>query len=96
MKLLWTRVALRQLSEAREYIEIDNPAAAARQIDTIELSANRLRAFPMMGRMGVRSGTREFPVPVTPYMLVYRVIDDAVQILAVLHGARNWKRQKAE
>lgn len=96
MKLLWTRVALRQLSEAREYIEIDNPAAAARQIDTIELSANRLRAFPMMGRMGVRSGTREFPVPGTPYILVYRVIDDAVQILAVLHGARNWKRQKAE
>ena len=96
MKLLWTRVALRHLSEAREYIEIDNPAAAARQIDTIELSANRLRAFPMMGRMGVRSGTREFPVPGTPYILVYRVIDDAVQILAVLHGARNWKRQKAE
>jgi len=96
VKLLWTRVALRQLSEAREYIEIDNPAAAARQIDTIELSANRLRAFPMMGRMGVRSGTREFPVPGTPYILVYRVIDDAVQILAVLHGARNWKRQKAE
>jgi len=96
VKLLWTRVALRHLSEAREYIEVDNPAAAARQIDIIEMSPNRLKAFPMLGRMGMRSGTREFPVPGTPYILVYRVTDDAVQILAVLHGARNWKRQEAE
>lgn len=96
VKLLWTPVALRHLSEAREYIEVDNPTAAARQIDTVELSANRLKAFPMMGRMGMRTGTREFPVPGTPYILVYRAIDEAVQILAVLHGGRNWKRQKAE
>ncbi len=94
VKLLWTRVALRHLSHAREFIEVDNPAAAARQIDTIELSVNRLKAFPMMGRAGMRTGTREFPVPGTPYILVYRVSEDTVQILAVLHGARNWKRQE--
>lgn len=94
MKVLWARAALRHVSEAREYIAIDNPAAAEQQIEKIELSVNRLRAFPMMGRSGQRAGTREFPVPGTPYTLVYRVTDESVQIVAVLHGARNWKRSE--
>jgi|ERR1700733_1970947 toxin ParE1/3/4 len=89
--VLWTRTALRHLSEAREYIEIDDPEAAARQIDRIELSVNHLRSFPMMGRGGMRSGTREFAVPGTPYILVYRVRGEALEVLAVLHGARNRK-----
>lgn len=91
MKVLWTRSALRHLSAAREYIAIDNPPAAERQIDRIERSANRLSEFPMLGRQGMRAGTREFPVPGTPYILVYRVREETVQILTVLHGARNWK-----
>jgi toxin ParE1/3/4 len=57
----------------------------------IEASANHLRAFPMIGRVGRRAGTRELPIPATPYMLVYRVKEEGVQILAVLHGARNYK-----
>jgi toxin ParE1/3/4 len=91
VKLLWTVAALRHLREAREYIEIDNRAAAARQIELIEASANHLRVFPMMGRAGRRATTRELPVSGTPYVVVYRVREETVQILAVLHGARNWK-----
>jgi len=45
----------------------------------------------MMGRAGRRSGTRELPVPGTPYLLVYRVKRESVQMLAVLHGARDWQ-----
>lgn len=92
MKVLWTQAALRHLSEAREYIAIDNPSAAERQIERIEMCANRLRTFPMIGRTGQRAGTREFPVPGTPYTLVYRVKEESVEIVAVLHGARNWKK----
>ncbi len=88
MKVVWTRPALRHLAEAREFIAIDNPAAARRQIERIELTVNRLKAFPMMGRAGIETGTREFPVPGTPYVVVYRVREEQLRILAVLHGAR--------
>jgi len=88
VKVVWTRPALRHLAEAREFIAIDNPAAARRQIERIELTVNRLKAFPMMGRAGVETGTREFPVPGTPYIVVYRVREERLRILAVLHGAR--------
>jgi toxin ParE1/3/4 len=91
VKVLWTPAALRHLSEVREYIEIDSPEAAERPIERVQLSVNRLKAFPMMGRSGMRSGTREFPVPGTPYILVYRIKEETLQILAALHGARNWE-----
>ena len=91
MKIDWTVPALQHIREAREYIEIDNPTAATRQIDRIEAAVNLLRAFPMMGRAGRRAGTRELPVPGTPYILVYRVKQESVQMLAVLHGSRDWQ-----
>ena len=91
VRVLWTRPALRQLAEAREYISIDNPPAAERQIQRVEYCVNRIRAFPMMGRKGIRAGTREFAVPGTPYLLVYRIREEDLQILAVLHGARDRK-----
>ena len=91
MKVVWTRPALRHLAEAREYISIDSPVAAAGQIERIEKIVHQLTTFPMMGRSGMRPGTREFPVPGTPYILVYRAAKNKVQIIAVLHGARDWK-----
>ena len=93
LKILWTRSALRHLSEAYNYIEIDSPAAAQQQIDRIELSLARIRSFPMMGRAGARPGTREFPIPGTSYLLLYRVREDALQVLAVLHGSTEQKTQ---
>lgn len=91
MKIAWSLSALQHLREAREYIEIDNPKAAVRQIGLMEAAVNHLRIFPMMGRTGRRTGTRELPIPGTPYILVYRVKKTTVQVLAVLHGARNWQ-----
>lgn len=93
MNITWTLPALRHLREAREYIEFDNPKAAARQIELIEAAVHHLRVFPMMGRIGRRPDTRELPIPGTPYMLVYRVKENAVQVIAILHGARNWQEE---
>lgn len=91
MKIVWTEDALRQLTEAREYIEFENPMAAERLIDQIETSVHRLRVFPLMGRSGFRPTTRELVVPNTPYIVVYLVRGETVYILAVIHGATDWQ-----
>ncbi len=91
MKIVWTEDALQQLDEARDYIEIENPRAAARLIDQIETSVNRLRVFPFLGRSGFRPTTRELVIPNTPYIVVYLVQGDDVYILAVIHGATDWQ-----
>lgn len=48
----------------------------------------------MMGRAGARPSTREFPIPGTPYLLIYRVREDNLEVLALLHGARNRLRNQ--
>lgn len=42
-----------------------------------------------MGRPGERKGTRELIS--APYVVVYRLHKDAVEILHVWHGAQNWR-----
>jgi toxin ParE1/3/4 len=91
LKLIWTAPALRQLADAREYIAVENPRAASRLIEQIGTSINRLRVFPLLGRSGVRNNTRELVVTNTPYVVVYRADNDAIYILAVCHGATDWK-----
>lgn len=43
-----------------------------------------------MGRPGRVSGTREWVVSGTPYLLVYRERGDALEVLHVWHEAQDW------
>jgi plasmid stabilization system protein ParE len=43
-----------------------------------------------MGRRGHLEGTRELVIPKLPYYAAYRVTENAVEILAVIHTARQW------
>ena len=45
----------------------------------------------MLGRTGWKDGTRELVIPNTSYIVVYRIVEKSVEILAVLHGARDWQ-----
>ncbi|WP_394091148.1 type II toxin-antitoxin system RelE/ParE family toxin [Xanthobacter autotrophicus] len=42
----------------------------------------------LFGPVGTVRGTRQLTVSGSPYLVVYRVGDDEVTILAVLHAAR--------
>lgn len=93
MKVRWTISALHHLHEAYDYIHSDKPTAAIHMIDLIEAAANRLRLFPQLGKPSKRPKTRELAVPGTPFVLVYRVNLDTLEILALYHGAQNWQKK---
>lgn len=68
-----------------------NPAAADRVIGTILNAANGLAQFPLMGRHGAVPGTRERIVTRYPYKIVYHIVgDDTVEVLRIIHAARQW------
>lgn len=90
MRIRWVRRALVNLAQEAEYIARDDPEAAARTVGRIVSSIDRLAAYPASGRPGRVPGTRELVVPGTPYLVPYRVRGDAVEILRVLHAARQW------
>jgi len=46
--------------------------------------------FPQLGRTGRKASTRELTIVGLPYLAIYRLRGDAVEILRILHGARAW------
>ncbi len=93
MRVRWLRVALGNLEAIGEYASHDNPPAADRLVHTIYNAVEDLRRFPAMGRPGRVPGTRELVVPGTPYIVPYRVRDDVVEVLRVLHASRRWPKK---
>ena len=49
-----------------------------------------LAAFPYLGRVSRIRGRRELIFPGLPYVVVYQVKADAVEISRAYHGAQNW------
>lgn len=90
MKLEWSPWALQDRDAIFDFIEQDNPRAAI-EIDTrIAEQIRRLILFPESGRIGRCARTRELVIDRTPYLAAYRIYDDRVRILRVLHEAQSW------
>lgn len=94
MRLEWSRVALDHLRRIRDYIASNNPSAAADVAERLLKSTERLESFPESGRAGRLPHTRELVVSGTPYIIVYRVVENVVEIAAVVHGAREWPENR--
>ena len=90
MRLEWLPQALRDFDEIIEYITEDNPIAAIEQGDEIEKQVAGLLNNRNQGRLGRVKGTRELVIVRTPYVVAYRIKNEAIQILRILHGARLW------
>jgi len=72
-------------------IERDNPDAARRVARTIYEGWSRLKNFPQLGRASGRMlGRRELIFPPLPYIVVYLITSDVVEISRIFHGAQDW------
>jgi len=89
MRLRYRVEAAADLEAIHSYIESENQAAAADVVMRIRPAVNRLSLFPKSGRNGLVPGTRELVVPNLPYIVVYRIVDDFVDVIAVAHAARD-------
>jgi addiction module RelE/StbE family toxin len=90
MQVFWTGPAAEDLRHIARYIRRDHPTAARKVAATIFAEGNSLDNLPERGRPGRLPGTRELIFPGWPYILVYQVAANAVQILRVYHGAQDW------
>jgi toxin ParE1/3/4 len=89
-RIRWTLDAASDLEQIFQYIRQDNPAAAREVTQTITDGVGKLKVFPNLGRNGPAEGTREMVFPSLPYIAVYRVKENAVEILRVYHAAQDW------
>ena len=90
MRIVWSPTALDDLKHVRSYIARQNPAAAANVAKAILETVQNLTRYPSMGRPGRLPGTREPAISGTPFIVPYTVREQAVEIIAALHGAQMW------
>jgi addiction module RelE/StbE family toxin len=89
VRLIWREEARSGLRAIITYIAQRNPAAASDLKERIEFCAERLVDHPFMYRRGRVQGTREAVVHPN-YIVVYRVTEDAIEILTVLHSRQQY------
>jgi toxin ParE1/3/4 len=88
-RIRWTTEAADQLEAIVNQIREDNPEAARAVAQAILDRVAGLKRFAGLGRPGERKGTRELVSP--PYVVVYRLKEDVVEILYIWHGAQDWR-----
>ena len=86
----FTTEAWLDLEEIVRYIGAKNPAAAARLTDLIEEECWRLARQPGLGQLrpDLLPGIRF--IPLGTYLIFYRESGEGIQVLRVLHGARDY------
>jgi toxin ParE1/3/4 len=94
VKLSWLLVAINERYDQLDYIALDDPSAAISQDKEIEEQINLLTTQPKMGRVGRVRGTRELVISRTPFIAVYRIEGQRIEILRFLHGAQMWPMKK--
>jgi toxin ParE1/3/4 len=92
--IAWTEQAVRQLEQAHDYIALTNSEDVAAEVALRIITAvEQLTAFPLSGRPGRVSGTRELVIPNTPFLAAYAVGEKGPVILAIYHGAQRWPEE---
>ena len=92
MNIRWLLEALTDLDEIYTAIKADNPPAAEQLRLEIREAVRRLPDMPNLGRVGRWARTRELVLPPS-YVVAYRLTDEAIEIIAVRHVAREWPEE---
>lgn len=85
----YTRRARADLLDIWLEIAESDPAAADRIYDRLEARVNILGQFPEAGAARPDIAKEARMLVESPYLILYRIRFDDVQIVRVLHGARN-------
>jgi toxin ParE1/3/4 len=89
-RLIWSPRAAADLEAIGDYIGRDSPHYARTVVRRIVQVVESIPRFPRMGRM-----VPEYEAPelreriVGNYRVVYRLRAEAIEIVTILHGARN-------
>jgi toxin ParE1/3/4 len=92
MRIRWTDSAVRDFTHICDYIEKHTSGAAAGRAPFLSIyqQIDMLAKLREHGRTGRKPDTRELTFTGLPYLAIYRIREDAVEIVRLLHGAPEW------
>lgn len=87
MRIRWTTAAAADLQRINGYLRDHHPNYRQATIRKVYAAIQSLTAWRHLGRAG--RGTREFTFPPLPYIAVYRVKEQSIEVLRIYHGAQD-------
>ena len=94
MRIVWTDQAKSDLAAQIRYIATRDREAAQRLRVRVHNAVTSLQDMPRRGRPGTVEDTRELIIPGTPYIAVYGIVADIIEIYHVYHGRQNWQDEE--
>ena len=96
MKIVWTEPAVEDLRELHAYIARDSEMYATGFVERIILAAELLAENPKVGRVVPETNDESVrELLFQRYRIIYRVTNDCIELLSVIHGARDLGELKA-
>lgn len=92
MRLVWAEGAIGDLVQIRAYIAKHNPQAATEIALRLLEIAELLPVHPQMGIQTTKEEVRRLVVPQSVYSLIYRIVDEDIEIIEVFDGRRRKPR----
>ncbi len=93
MKIRWSEPAVSDLENIKNYIANDSEVYACEIVERIINAVEKLYCFPEMGRKVPEADNPSIrEIIFLSYRIIYRVQEDTVTIITILHGARDITR----
>jgi toxin ParE1/3/4 len=88
-RIVWSRRAAQDLDSITDYIAADSPAYAGVVLKSIVNQTKILAQFPQAGRKVPEFDDKNIrELVVYSYRIIYRLQEDEVLVVAVIHGKR--------
>jgi toxin ParE1/3/4 len=95
MKIVWTEPAVEDLRELHAYIARDSETYASGFVERIIVAADRLADYPKVGRVVPETNDEDVrELLYQRYRIIYRVKRDRIEMLSIIHGARDLEEIK--
>jgi toxin ParE1/3/4 len=89
-RIRWSHPAEQDIERIFDFIAHDSASMALRVVRRLREHAATLKSLPNRGRPGVEVNTREIVIPNWPYIVVYRVMEQHVEILQIRHAKQQY------
>ena len=89
MRIRWTPAAAADLQQISDYLGLQRPHYRQSTVRKVYAGIESLRRSPSRGRVGREEGTRELVLPPLPYVVLYRVREQTIEVLRIYHTAQD-------
>src|ERR1700690_1417923 len=95
MRIRWTPAAAADLESISDYLKEHHPHYRERTMRKLYGTIRELKQWAGRGRPGREEGTREILFAPIPYVAVYRVREQTIEIMRIYHAAQEGRKWKA-